>query len=96
MSQIKTTCTNLTALLHQIREHKDANEGVVEDDLVADAMLLFAQLSGQHSKLMREAENEYEKIYEVSLFIEVSKLCHLSYQAILFELPLELKPNNLS
>ena len=69
MSQIKTTCTNLTALLHQIREHKDANEGVVEDDLVADAMLLFAQLSGQHSKLMREAENEYEKIYEVSLSI---------------------------
>ena len=68
MSQIKTTCTNLTALLHTIRERKEANEGVVEDDLVADAMLLFAQLSGQHNKLMREAEQEYEKIYEVSVF----------------------------
>ena len=67
MSQIKTTCTNLTALLHKIRERKEANEGAVEDDLVADAMLLFAQRSGQHNKLMREADQEYEKIYEVSL-----------------------------
>jgi hypothetical protein len=65
MSQIRTTCTNLTTLLHKIRERKEANEGVVEDDLVADAMLLFAQLSGQHCNLMREAELEYEKIYEV-------------------------------
>ena len=65
MSQIKTTCTNLTTLLHKIRERKEAIDGPVEEDLIADAMLLFAQLSGQHSRLMREADMEYEKIHEV-------------------------------
>ena len=65
MSQIKTTCTNLTTLLHKIRERKEATDGPVEEDLIADAMLLFAQLSGQHSRLMREAEKEFDKIHEV-------------------------------
>ena len=65
MSQIKTTCTNLTTLLHKIRERKEATDGPVEEDLIADAMLLFAQLSGQHSRLMREAEMEFDKIHEV-------------------------------
>lgn len=67
MSQIKKTCTNLTTLLHKIRDRKEANNGVVEDDMVADAMLLFAQLSGQHNKLMKEADEECEKILEVSI-----------------------------
>ena len=65
MSHLKNTCTSLTSLLQVIREKKLENEGVVEEDLVADAMALFAQLAGQHHKLVREAESEYDSIYEV-------------------------------
>jgi len=65
MAGIKSTCTSLTTLLHAIRQKKLDGGGEVEDELIADAMSLFAQLSGQHHRLLKQSEHEYEKIYEV-------------------------------
>ena len=59
---IKQTCSNLTTLLHKIRDSKKG-----DDSLVADAMALFATLSSQHTQVLNEAQLEYDKVYEVGV-----------------------------
>ena len=79
---MKGTCTSLSEMLHKIRDRKLEKEGLVEDDMVADAMQLFAQLSGHHKTLVRQVEKEADSIDEVrylklEFFIVNLRACNL-------------------
>lgn len=63
---IQATCTSLTTLIRAIHAKKLEDGGLVEEDMIADTMALFGQLVGQHHNLVKEAELEYDKIYDVS------------------------------
>lgn len=70
---MKGTCTSLSEMLHKIRDRKLEKEGLVEDDMVADAMQLFAQLSGHHKTLVRQVEKEADSIDELRVKCEAEQ-----------------------
>jgi len=73
MGQIKETCSSLSTLLHMIRDKKADKENDVPDTLIADAMALFAQLSGQHHALIKDHEADEERISELQEKCELAR-----------------------